>query len=191
MTNERMTLIWHPTQRDKTANRSPLCVKVWIELGVCLLDGTFVLPKLSWTKVRDKNGREYAGPGRMIASKVEEPHKVDLLDICRIHATQNIDRKRHPFADARKSFFVETQADAFLFEALTTAERDRIVYGLKLSIARLASLLMLRDVRAAEEFFGAVVPPVPGEAPDWTQQNASPKPDPSGPMPLPALNNKK
>jgi hypothetical protein len=29
----------------------------------------------------------------------------------------------------------------------------------------LASLLMLRDIRAAEEFFGATVNNVPGEAP--------------------------
>jgi hypothetical protein len=52
-----------------------------------------------------------------------------------------------------------------LFAAQSAGERDRIVYGLKLVIARLASLLMLRDIRAAEEFFGATVNNVPGEAP--------------------------
>lgn len=175
MTNERMTLIWHPSQRKSFSNRAPRCVRVWIEAGVCLVDGTFVLPKLSWSKVMDKDDSDDSNAGnigrRLLAR--EEPHKVDLLDICRVHATKSVDRKRHPFADARKSFFVETQSEAILFEALTGEERDRIVYGLKLVIARLASLLMLRDVRAAEEFFGAVAPPVPGEAPEWIQGNKS------------------
>jgi hypothetical protein len=57
-----------------------------------------------------------------------------------------------------------------LFQAHTTQERDRLVYGLKLVIARLASLLMLRDIRAAEEFFGAFANSVPGDAPVWVTQ---------------------
>jgi len=178
MTNERMTLIWHPAHKDMSS-RSPVCVRVWIESGVCLLDGTFVLPKLSWFRVLDNDAE--ATNGRRVAR--EDPHKVDLLDICRVHATKSIDRRRHPFADARKSFFVETQSEAVLFEALTTEERDRIVYGLKLVIARLASLLMLRDVRAAEEFFGAVAPPVPGEAPEWANGGANKPPQPGGLLP--------
>lgn len=63
---------------------------------------------------------------------------------------------------------IETQKEVLLFESETTEERDRIVYGLKLVVARLASLLMLRDIRAADEFFGAVSNGVPGEAPVWT-----------------------
>jgi hypothetical protein len=168
MTNDRMTLIWHPTQTAEASNKSPLCVKVWIESGVCLLDGTFVMPKLSWTQVMDESaGDSGSKPGRRRPSA--EPHYLDLLDICRVYGTVTVDRARHPFADTRKSFLVETQVESFLFETLTADERDRIVYGLKLVIARLASMLMLRDARAAEEFFGAVAPSVPGEAPAWAQ----------------------
>lgn len=159
-----MTLIWHPTQKTRRSNRSPLCARVWIEAGVCLVDGSFVLPKLCWTKVADTDDSRGLSAGRILSREVL--HKIDLLDICRVHVTKTIDRERHPFAEARKSFFVETQADTVLFEALTEIERDRIVYGLKLSIARLASLLMLRDIRAADEFFGANSM-VPGEAPAW------------------------
>jgi hypothetical protein len=168
MTNDRMTLIWHPTEANESPAKSPLCVKVWIESGVCLLDGTFVLPKLSWTQVSDSTDAEArAKPGRRLPQA--EPRCVDLLDICRVYAVETVDRSRHPFADHRKSFVVETQAESFMFESLTSDERDRIVYGLKLVIARLASMLMLRDARAAEEFFGAVAPVVPGEAPTWTK----------------------
>jgi len=49
-----------------------------------------------------------------------------------------------------------------LFETQSTEERNRIVYGYKLVIARLASLLMLRDPRAVEEFFGSASAMVPG-----------------------------
>ena len=94
--------------------------------------------------------------------------KMDLLDICRICETTKIDRSRHPFALASRSFSVETASDSFLFEAPNMNDRNRIVYGLKLVVARLASLLMLRDPRVADEFFGTASL-VPGEAPVWAQ----------------------
>lgn len=162
MTNERLTLMLHPNQGKNEPNRSPICVKLWIESGVCLIDGTFILPKLSWVKYETA-----ATAGRHVVQT--EPQKLDLLDVCRIHTAETIDRYRNPFAVARKSFLIETQTQSFMFEAQTTEECERIVFALKLVIARLASLLMLRDVRAAEEFFGAFVATVPGEAPEWTK----------------------
>jgi hypothetical protein len=151
MNNERWTLMWHPTQTVDTPRRSPLCVKVWIESGVYLNDGTFLLPKLTWYKA--------AGGSDMALQTL------DLLDICRIYPLRTVNRTRHPFALSQKSLAIETPTDTFVFQAQTTEERDRMVYGLKLVVARLASLLMLRDIRAAEEFFGAISNGVPGAAP--------------------------
>ena len=156
MNNERLTLMWHPTQTTNEPHRSPVCVKVWIEAGVYLSDGTFLLPKLTWSK-----------------ASLDDPYKhqalekLDLLDICRIRPIKIVNRSLHPFALTQKSFYIETPTDIFVFQAQSVEERDRIVYGLKLVIARLASLLMLRDIRAAEEFFGAIANMVPGEASAW------------------------
>jgi hypothetical protein len=152
MMNERLELLWHPTQSAKCPNLSPLGVKVWIESGVYLNDGNFLLPKLTWAK----------------ASSMTILQRLDLLDICRICPMDNVDRTVHPFVLTKQSFFVETQTDILVFQANNTETRDRIVFSLKLVVARLASLLMLRDMRAAEEFFSTTSAHVPGEAPEWT-----------------------
>jgi hypothetical protein len=161
MMNERLVVMWHPTQSDDKPNRAPILARLWIESGVYLVDGSFLLPKLSWVKAF---GHDIGAA----AHKQEALQKLDLLDICRIRSCENVDRSLHPFANPRLSWFIETQSGIFLFEGETSSERERIVYGLKLVVARLASLLMLRDVRAADEFFGATGNGVPGEAPVWT-----------------------
>jgi len=157
MRNETLTLMWHPTQSAQFPNRSPVCVNLWIESGVYLVDGSFLLPRLSWSVAYEND----LGAKRLNVSKAE-PDQIDLLDVCRIRVTEKIDRKLHPFPDPRKSFIIETQEETYLFEAQGTDERNRIVYGYKLVIARLASLLMLRDSRAVEEFFGSASAMVPG-----------------------------
>ena len=160
MNNERLTLMWHPTQTANEPKRSPLCVKVWIEAGVYLNDGNFLLPKLTWSRASQDDP--------LMQQALE---KLELLDKCRIRPIATVDRSHYPFALTQKSFYIETQTDTFVFQTQTMEERDRIVYGLKLVVARLASLLMLRDIRAAEEFFGAIANMVPGEAPAWAQGN--------------------
>lgn len=156
-----------------------MCVRMWIESGVYLMDGTFLLPKLCWTRHHESQALS------RIATK-KALRKLDLLDICRIRPTETINRDHHPFAVTQKSFTIETPQETFVFQVQSTAERDRIVYGLKLVVARLASLLMLRDVRAAEEFFGAIASMVPGEAPGWATQN-KPLPDGGKPSALAAV----
>ena len=184
MNNERMTLMWHPTQDQTSQQRhrslSPQCVKVWIESGVYLNDGTFLLPKLTWTKVSallssGKSVTESSMESSLPQAKIKYSptlEKLDLLDICRIYPLSTVNRKLHPFALTQKSFCIETQNEKFVFQAQTIDEKERIVYGLKLVVARLASLLMLRDIRAPEEFFGAITTTnlhmaVPGHAPTW------------------------
>ena len=157
MRNQTLTLMWHPTQSEDSPNRSPVCVNLWIESGVYLVDGSFLLPRLSWSPAYEDD----LASKKLNVGKAE-PDQIDLLDVCRIRGTETVDRKIHPFANPRMSFVIETQDDVFLFEAQTAEEKNRIVYGYKLVIARLASLLMLRDSRAVEEFFGSASAMVPG-----------------------------
>ena len=182
MKNEKLVLIWHPTQTKQSPNRAPVCVKVWIESGVYLLDGTFLLPKLTWVPLHEGTLNS-----KILNVSKESPEKLDLLDVCRVRESETIDRNLHPFARSDRSFVIQTQTEAFLFEAQSREERTRIVNGLKLVIARLASLLMLRDLRAVDEFFGGSS--VPGEAPAWASgkdnNDTNNKPNPGGPLPPP------
>jgi hypothetical protein len=163
MKNEKMTLMWHPTQTKETSNRTPICVKVWIESGVYLIDSSFLLPKLTWVPMHE---RHLDSKGLNVSKAY--PNQLDLLDVCRVRETKTVDRQLHPLARTDRSFVIQTQDELILFEAQSNEERGRIVNGLKLVIARLASLLMLRDLRAVEEFFSAGT--VPGVAPTWATE---------------------
>lgn len=159
-------MMWHPTQNGVSGNLPPICVKLWVESGVYLMDGTFLLPKLTWLPVHESKL-----DARVLNVSDENPGSLDLLDVCRVKECDSIDRNLHPFARVDRSFVIQTQNSRYLFETQSEHERGRIVNGLKLVIARLASLLMLRDLRAVDEFFGGNS--VPGEAPAWAQTEKS------------------
>lgn len=160
--NEKLNLIWHPTQNNKNNSMSPVCVKVWVECGVYLNDGSFLLPKLTWLPAHEQNLES-----RVLNVSDNIPGSIELLDVCRVRECESIDRTLHPFAHVDRSFIIQTQSGRYLFEAQSKQERGRVVNGLKLVIARLASLLMLKDLRAVDEFFGGNA--VPGEAPIWAR----------------------
>jgi len=160
--NEKLILLWHPTQNKENNNVPPVCVKVWVESGVYLTDGSFLLPKLTWLPAYEKSLNH-----RVLNVSDNSPGSLDLLDVCRVRECQSIDRRLHPFAQVDRSFTIQTQNGMYMFEAQSKQERGRVVNGLKLVIARLASLLMLKDLRAVDEFFGGNA--VPGEAPVWAR----------------------
>jgi hypothetical protein len=164
--NQRLTLLWHPTQTEKNKNQAPVCVKVWIESGIYLVDGTFLLPKLTWLPVHEGNADSF-----VMNAALQNPEALDMLDVCRVRECDTIDRKVYPFANVERSFIIQTQSGVTLFETRSKQDRNHMVNGLKLVIARLASLLMLRDLRAVDEFFGGSSS-VPGEAPWWTKRNS-------------------
>lgn len=163
MKSEQLPLLWHPTPTNVLPSRAPLCVTAWVERGTYLLTQTFVQPKFMWRPARKMN---------LVSKRVDvatESHeRVDLLEIARVQDSPNIDRQRFPFANKSRSFIIETQSELHLFEAETELDKKRIVFGLKLTIARLASLIMIRDTRAVEEFFEPVAQ-VPGEAPAFAR----------------------
>jgi hypothetical protein len=147
---------------------------LWVEAGVYLIDGTFLLPKLTWLPIYETNLH-----ARVLNTSEDRPGSVDLLDICRIRECDTIDRSTYPFAHSDRSFMIQTQFRKYVFETQSKQERGRVVNGLKLVIARLASLLMLRDLRAVDEFFGGNNA-VPGEAPVWARSD---KPESSDELP--------
>lgn len=160
-------MLWHPTQSRDNVNRVPTCVNLWFERGSTLYNSQHpIQPKLMWSAAHERHLH-----AKVLNVSVESPDIIDLLDISRILNVRHIDRRLHPFADLRKSFIVETRSQPFLFEAQTVAERDRIVVGLKMIVARLASLLMTKDYRVMDEFFGSPLAEVPGEAPEWASGN--------------------
>jgi hypothetical protein len=158
--------MWHPEVSQPKPGGAPICVKAWIESGVYLVDGTFLLPKFTMIRATDASNLTNEKVPQKQSASLE---KFDLLDVCRIFVPEMIDRSSYPYPHMSRSFIIETGTSHFMLEAQSAEDRDRIVYGLKLVIARLASLLMLRDMRAASEFFGATAHMVPGEAPRWTQ----------------------
>lgn len=169
MTNGTMTLLWHPTQDEHNTNRSPICVKAWIELGSRLQD-SFVQPKLMWNVAY-----EHGLNRKTLNISRQRPEFLQLLDICRIldTHTRTIDRKLHPLANKNTSFVIETSNEIFLFEAKSVCERDHFVYGLKLVVARLASQLIVGDMQVYEEFYTPGGAQVPGEAPSWVTGEAT------------------
>jgi hypothetical protein len=158
--------MWHPTQTNEDSDLpTVVCVKMWVEAGVYLMDGTFLLPKLTWLPVTESNLH-----ARLLNVSEDTPGSLNLLDVCRVKECDTIDRSAYPFAHADRSFVIQTQSRKHLFETQSKQERGRVVNGLKLVIARLASLLMLRDLRAVDEFFGGNNS-VPGEAPVWARSD--------------------
>jgi len=162
MKSEQLPLLWHPTPTQEHPSRSPLCVTAWIERGTYLLTQAFVQPKFMWRPAYEMNLES-----RRLNVASESPERVDLLEIARVQDSPNIDRQCYPFANKR-CFLVETQTEVHLFEAQSIRDKKRIVFGLKLTISRLASLIMVRDTRAVQEFFEPVQA-VPGEAPAFAR----------------------
>ena len=162
MKSEQLPLLWHPTPTKARPTRAPLCVIAWIERGTYLSTQAFVQPKFMW-----RNAKEMNLEARRLNIASESPERVDLLEIARVQDAPTIDRQMYPFANKRRCFLIETQQITHLFEAPSVRDKKRIVFGLKLTISRLASLIMIRDSRAVEEFFEPAQ--VPGEAPDWAR----------------------
>lgn len=159
-----MSLLWHPKPTSDKPQPKPRCVNTWIERGTYLINQSFIHPKLMWKPAYEPD----------LATKRQinvEAEQIDLLHVSRINDVEQVDRRRYPFARCRRCFIVETRSDAYLFEAGSATEKENLVFGLKLLVARLASLLMVRDFRAIEEFFEPIDIGVPGAAPEWTQKH--------------------
>ena len=77
-------------------------------------------------------------PERLQASK-NAPYDIDLTDVVRCHAVDEIDRAQHPFGRSQNSFIVQTKSGVFLFQAPSRADRDMDMRAIQLLLARFES----------------------------------------------------
>jgi hypothetical protein len=100
---------------------------------------------------------------------------IELLDITRILKVEKIDRRRYPFAKPMHCFVIKTLLDEDLFfEAKSVLERNRLVYSLKMIVARFGAKVIVADESLFDEFFANQGGGVPGEAPEWTNPEPTP-----------------
>ena len=82
------------------------------------------------------------------------PHSLDLLNMIRILKPTTLDRTFYPFAKIDRTFTILSHTNEnFVFEAASMEERDWLVHGLKLVVARLASMIIVGDEHMFVEFF--------------------------------------
>lgn len=164
--NEKMTLVWHRSAKpDARSKGTPQAMMLWIERGQQLNAG-LIQPKLVWRPVR-----KHEGEMQRLGLSTPSLESLELLDISRVLEVNRIDRKLYPFAKRKCCFLVESLDRKMMFEASSEAERDRIVEGLKLAVARFASKVIVQDHQVLDEFFTSYLSIVPGEAPHWAQED--------------------
>lgn len=154
--NQTFTLIFHPNskrmpQSGRVPQGAPVGVHAWLERGQQLYDP--IQPKWMW---RAKPG---TGTGIQIVSGIE------LLDISRIWKLHKVDRTVYPLAKPRHCFVVKTiDKEEYCFEAKSTMELNRVVYSLKLVIARFGAKVLMADHSVYDEFFASTkAEPLPDE----------------------------
>ncbi len=153
--NSKRVLLWHrPSTVDKIFH--PIAVHAWIELG-SQLDTTLIQPKFCWRKSYEKELHDRS------VLRIRRFNAVDLLDISKVVAvSKSIFRGKYPYMQRKSSYVIEAFGQELLFEARNETERDDIVEGLKLLVARLGSKIMMGDGRVLDEFFSPLGATVPG-----------------------------
>lgn len=158
--NSRKTLVWHGNE-----DNTQVAVKAWIEPG-SQLQSVLIQPKFMWQQTLGNNKR--TNERRVLNTRIF--HSVDLLDITKIVATEAIDRTKYPFAKCSCSFIVQSFAKEMVFEAVCESERDDIVDGLKMMVARLGSKILVGDGQVLNEFFTPIGASVPGNIPTFASE---------------------
>lgn len=127
---------------------TPVSVQGWFEMG-SRFRSKIVQPKFMWraTYQPDLGQRRLSMSGRT-------PESLDILSMIRILTPTSIDRTKYPYVQLNRCFTIITNTNAqYVFEASTPAQRDWFVYGLKLVVARLASMVIVGDGQMFSEFF--------------------------------------
>jgi len=96
-------------------------------------------------------------------------HSIDLLDISKVVPLKRCNRTMYPFVKKNSAFLVRYDDFELIFESKNEEKRDNLVEALKLTIARLGSMIMTGDRSVLDEFFTPVGNAVPGDVPQILQ----------------------
>lgn len=147
---DTVSLVWHPSPEanNSHASDSPVSVQGWFEMG-SLLSSKLIQPKFMWRSTYQPDLDR-----KRLNTSSTTPHSVELLSIVRILKPTSIDRTTYPFAKLDQCFTLSNHSDTlYVFELSSTQERDWFVHGLKLVVARLASMIITGDDDVFNEFF--------------------------------------
>ena len=129
-------------------SKSPVSVQGWFEMG-SRLQSKVVHPKFMWRETYQPELNH-----RKLGMSCRTPNSIDLLSIVRVLKPETLDRDKYPFAKINSSFSILSNSnDRHLFEAASPKDRDWFVHGLKLVVARLASMIIVGDEHMFVEFF--------------------------------------
>ncbi|KAG7364957.1 hypothetical protein IV203_038160 [Nitzschia inconspicua] len=167
--NQTTTLVLHCRNPDSTESHAPsaglrpVAIDAWLERGQNLAH-KLIQPKWMWKH----KPREVRGTVKL--SNNPSLQAVELLDITRILKLEDLDENKlfySSFAKSAHCFVVKTiHGEEFCYEAPNQSERDRLVYSLKLVIARFGAKVLVGDPQVYWEFFSMGNAAVPGHAPD-------------------------
>ncbi len=162
-TNTKIPLIWHrrssSTTRECITTAStapilrpppPMAVTCTFEVGAHL-DQVVVQPKFTWCPTHEPHLDQ-----RKIRLSGGEPHSIELLSIIRVVSPKVLNRAVYPFARLDRTLCITTNDESFehlVLEAESTRARDWLVNALKMIVARLASIIIVRDEAMLLEFF--------------------------------------
>jgi hypothetical protein len=108
-----------------------------------------VQPKLIWSPTYEPDLES-----RKVRLSCSEPDSLELLSIIRVRKLSKSDRKLYPFARLNNACCITTtDQKQYIFEADSTERRDWLVDSIKLVVARLASIIIVRDEDMLLEFF--------------------------------------
>lgn len=153
--NSTFTMICH-SMTGGLGGPSSVVVTAWVERGHSFGD-TIFQPKWMWKPKPHGDKSQH---------HMQHVSAIDLLNIKRVLKVDQMDRCYHPFAKPLNCFMVRSVDDEeFFFETESPTERDRLVYSMKMVIARFGAMVLEQDDTVYAEFF-ATCDPVPGKVPD-------------------------
>lgn len=160
--NQTTTLVQHPYSDSCNPGTNgilprPIAVEAWLERGQHLAFA-LIQPKWMWkAKPRETKG--------LTNFQNLNLQGIELLDITRILKMEDVEGGNQAFARPSHCFIIRSiHNEEFCFEAKSEQDRNRLVYSLKIVIARCGAKVLVGDPDVYWEFFSTIEGP-PGGLP--------------------------